>query len=141
MFLKFDSRSGVYIYFQGHPCPPDWDNTSARGLSNSCLSFNTKLFIMVRNTLFTTTLLGVAASFVDAACTPKGSSASSGSGASSGSSSSSGSSGVTSVSNASNSSGSGLVASTYFAGYHIDDGYPVSSIQWDKYNEVVYAFA
>ncbi|KAG8163849.1 hypothetical protein KVR01_005767 [Diaporthe batatas] len=36
---------------------------------------------------------------------------------------------------------SGLVASTYFAGYHANRGYPVSSIQWDKYTEIKYAFA
>lgn len=81
---------------------------------------------MIRNTFLTTTLLGVAASLAGAACTPKGSSALSGS---------------TGVSNVSTSSDSGLVAATYFAGYHADDGYPVSSIQWDKYTEIKYAFA
>ncbi|KAJ0104251.1 hypothetical protein J7T55_001738 [Diaporthe amygdali] len=36
---------------------------------------------------------------------------------------------------------SGLVAATYFAGYHADRGFPVSSIPWDKYTEIKYAFA
>lgn len=43
------------------------------------------------------------------------------------------------VSNASNSSG--IVAATYFAGYHIDEGFTVADIPWDKYSEVKYAFA
>lgn len=38
-------------------------------------------------------------------------------------------------------SSSGLVAATYFAGYHADRGFPVSSIPWDKYTEIKYAFA
>lgn len=41
---------------------------------------------------------------------------------------------------ATNSTG-GLVAATYFAGYHADRGFPVSSIPWDKYTEIKYAFA
>lgn len=36
---------------------------------------------------------------------------------------------------------SGLVAATYFAGYHANRGFPVSSIPWDKYTEIKYAFA
>lgn len=36
---------------------------------------------------------------------------------------------------------SGLVSATYFAGYHTDRGFPVSSIPWDKYTEIKYAFA
>lgn len=36
---------------------------------------------------------------------------------------------------------SGLVAATYFAGYHIDDGFTVEDIPWDRYTEVKYAFA
>lgn len=38
-------------------------------------------------------------------------------------------------------SNSSLVASSYFAGYHADEGFPVSSIPWEKYNNVIYAFA
>ncbi|KAH8765982.1 family 18 glycosyl hydrolase [Diaporthe sp. PMI_573] len=38
-------------------------------------------------------------------------------------------------------SSSGLVAATYFAGYHANRGFPVSSIPWDKYTEIKYAFA
>jgi len=33
------------------------------------------------------------------------------------------------------------VASTYFAGFHANRGFPVSSIPWDKYTQVKYAFA
>ncbi|KAI7778038.1 hypothetical protein LA080_002675 [Diaporthe eres] len=36
---------------------------------------------------------------------------------------------------------SGLVAATYFTGYHANRGFPVSSIPWDKYTEIKYAFA
>jgi chitinase len=36
---------------------------------------------------------------------------------------------------------SGLVASTYFAGFHANRGFPVSSMPWDKYTDVKYAFA
>lgn len=36
---------------------------------------------------------------------------------------------------------SSLVAATYFAGYHADRGFPVSSIPWDRYTEIKYAFA
>lgn len=43
------------------------------------------------------------------------------------------------TSSASNSSG--VVAATYFAGYHIDEGFTVADIPWDKYSEVKYAFA
>ncbi|KAK2042639.1 family 18 glycosyl hydrolase [Colletotrichum somersetense] len=35
----------------------------------------------------------------------------------------------------------GMVASTYFAGYHANRGFPVSSIPWEKYTDVKYAFA
>lgn len=34
-----------------------------------------------------------------------------------------------------------IVAASYFAGYHIDDGFTVADIPWDKYTEVKYAFA
>lgn len=34
-----------------------------------------------------------------------------------------------------------LVAATYFAGYHIDDGFPLSSLSWDRFTEVKYSFA
>ncbi|KAK1983998.1 family 18 glycosyl hydrolase [Colletotrichum cereale] len=34
-----------------------------------------------------------------------------------------------------------LVASTYFAGYHANRGFPVSSIPWEKFTDVKYAFA
>ncbi|KAM0211741.1 hypothetical protein ACHAQD_010151 [Fusarium lateritium] len=36
---------------------------------------------------------------------------------------------------------SDLVASTYFAGFHANRGFPVSSMPWDKYTDVKYAFA
>ncbi|KAI6752448.1 hypothetical protein HG530_013817 [Fusarium avenaceum] len=36
---------------------------------------------------------------------------------------------------------SGLVASTYFAGFHANRGFPVSSMPWDKFTDVKYAFA
>lgn len=36
---------------------------------------------------------------------------------------------------------SGLVAATYFAGYHIKEGFTVEDIPWDRYTEVKYAFA
>ncbi|SPJ70992.1 related to endochitinase [Fusarium torulosum] len=36
---------------------------------------------------------------------------------------------------------SGLVASTYFAGFHANRGFPVSSMPWDKYTDAKYAFA
>ncbi|EFQ27378.1 glycosyl hydrolase family 18 [Colletotrichum graminicola M1.001] len=35
----------------------------------------------------------------------------------------------------------GMVASSYFAGFHADEGFPVSSIPWEKYTDVKYAFA
>ncbi|TQN63783.1 Chitinase A1, partial [Colletotrichum shisoi] len=35
----------------------------------------------------------------------------------------------------------GIVASTYFAGYHANRGFPVSSMPWEKYTDVKYAFA
>ncbi|TDZ34920.1 Chitinase A1 [Colletotrichum spinosum] len=35
----------------------------------------------------------------------------------------------------------GLVASTYFAGYHSNRGFPVSSMPWEKYTDAKYAFA
>ncbi|KAF5963921.1 hypothetical protein FCOIX_13637, partial [Fusarium coicis] len=34
-----------------------------------------------------------------------------------------------------------LVASTYFAGFHANRGFPVSAMPWDKYTDVKYAFA
>ncbi|KAF6798250.1 glycoside hydrolase family 18 protein [Colletotrichum sojae] len=40
-----------------------------------------------------------------------------------------------------NGSTSGIVASTYFAGYHANRGFPVSAIPWEKYTDVKYAFA
>lgn len=70
---------------------------------------------MVRSNLFTASLLGAAAASVaDAACVKRGDNSS---------------------------SSTGLVAATYFAGYHIDDGFPVSSMSWDRYTEVKYSFA
>lgn len=36
---------------------------------------------------------------------------------------------------------SGLVASTYFAGFHANRGFPVSAMQWSKYTDAKYAFA
>ncbi|EXF85132.1 hypothetical protein COL5a_002425 [Colletotrichum fioriniae] len=36
---------------------------------------------------------------------------------------------------------SGVVASTYFAGYHANRGFPVSDMPWDKYTDAKYAFA
>ncbi|GKT43536.1 chitinase A1 [Colletotrichum spaethianum] len=36
---------------------------------------------------------------------------------------------------------SGVVASTYFAGYHANRGFPVSSMPWEKYTDAKYAFA
>lgn len=36
---------------------------------------------------------------------------------------------------------SGLVASTYFAGFHANRGFPVSAMPWDKYTDAKYAFA
>lgn len=34
-----------------------------------------------------------------------------------------------------------LVASTYFAGFHANRGFPVSDMSWDKFTDVKYAFA
>jgi chitinase len=34
-----------------------------------------------------------------------------------------------------------LVASTYFAGFHANRGFPVSAMPWNKYTDVKYAFA
>lgn len=34
-----------------------------------------------------------------------------------------------------------LVASTYFAGFHANRGFPVSDMPWDKFTDVKYAFA
>ncbi|KAK0389300.1 hypothetical protein NLU13_2875 [Sarocladium strictum] len=34
-----------------------------------------------------------------------------------------------------------MVASTYFAGFHANEGFPVSAMPWDRYNDVKYAFA
>lgn len=39
------------------------------------------------------------------------------------------------------SNSSDIVAATYFAGYHIDEGFTVADIPWDRYTEVKYAFA
>ena len=36
---------------------------------------------------------------------------------------------------------SNLVASSYFAGFHANRGFPVSAMPWDKYTDVKYAFA
>ncbi|KAF5012338.1 hypothetical protein FDECE_1565 [Fusarium decemcellulare] len=36
---------------------------------------------------------------------------------------------------------SSLVASTYFAGFHSNRGFPVSDMPWDKFTDVKYAFA
>jgi hypothetical protein len=36
---------------------------------------------------------------------------------------------------------SSVVASTYFAGYHAERGFPVSSMPWEKYTDAKYAFA
>ncbi|KAH7143561.1 glycoside hydrolase superfamily [Dactylonectria macrodidyma] len=36
---------------------------------------------------------------------------------------------------------SSLVASTYFAGFHANRGFPVSDMSWDKFTDVKYAFA
>lgn len=69
---------------------------------------------MVRTTFVTASLLGAAASVAEAACVKRA---------------------------GNSSSSSGLVAASYFAGYHADDGFPVSSLSWDKYTEVKYAFA
>ncbi|RGP77148.1 hypothetical protein FLONG3_4663 [Fusarium longipes] len=38
-------------------------------------------------------------------------------------------------------SNSDLVASTYFAGFHANRGFPVSAMPWDKYTDAKYAFA
>lgn len=69
---------------------------------------------MVLNSMLTASLLGASALVADAACVPR---------------------------QDTNSSASGIVAATYFAGYHVDVGFPVSSIPWDKYSEIKYAFA
>ncbi|KAF4983613.1 hypothetical protein FZEAL_1022 [Fusarium zealandicum] len=34
-----------------------------------------------------------------------------------------------------------LVASTYFAGFHSDEGFPVGAMQWDMFTDAKYAFA
>jgi chitinase len=39
------------------------------------------------------------------------------------------------------SSNSDLVASTYFAGFHANRGFPVSAMPWDKYTDAKYSFA
>lgn len=36
---------------------------------------------------------------------------------------------------------SSLVASTYFAGYHVNKGFPVADMPFEKYTDVKYAFA
>lgn len=69
---------------------------------------------MARN-LWLASLLS-ASTLADAACTPRASTKSS-------------------------SNSSGVIAATYFAGYHIDDGFTVADIPWEKYSEVKYAFA
>ncbi|KAK8061925.1 hypothetical protein PG994_008291 [Apiospora phragmitis] len=42
---------------------------------------------------------------------------------------------------ANGSTGSGIVASTYFAGYHVNKGFPVADMPFEKYTDVKYAFA
>ncbi|KAK7915093.1 hypothetical protein PG985_012796 [Apiospora marii] len=37
--------------------------------------------------------------------------------------------------------GSGMVASTYFAGYHVNKGFPVADMPFEKYTDAKYAFA
>lgn len=37
--------------------------------------------------------------------------------------------------------GSGMVASTYFAGYHANKGFPVADMPFEKYTDAKYAFA
>lgn len=73
---------------------------------------------MVRSTFFTASLLGAAASVADAAAGC-----------------------VKPADNSSTTPGSGMIAATYFAGYHADEGFPLSSMPWDRYTEVKYAFA
>lgn len=72
------------------------------------------------NSLLTASLLTASALVADAACVKRGDD----------STASSGSSGS-----------SGLVSATYFAGYHIDDGYTVDDVSWEKFTDVKYAFA
>lgn len=70
---------------------------------------------MVLNSLLTASLLGASALVANAECTKR-------------------------TAGTANSS-KGVVASTYFAGYHVDEGYTVDDISWDKYSEIKYAFA
>lgn len=65
------------------------------------------------NSLLTASLLGASALVADAACIKQ------------------------SVDNTTASK----VSATYFAGYHIDEGFTVADIPWSKYSEVKYAFA
>lgn len=69
---------------------------------------------MVLSTHFlTASLLGAFASVAEAACVPR---------------------------HADNSS-STPISATYFAGYHVDDGYTVDDLPFDKYSVIAYAFA
>lgn len=115
ILIRFDPWCGVSIYMY---CvwPAFFRCPAAKGkdfFDVAQISLSLTIHIMVRSTFLTASLLSVAASLTSAAC----------------------------VKRSGNSSSSGLVAATYFAGYHIDDGFPVSSISWNKYTEVKYAFA
>ena len=35
----------------------------------------------------------------------------------------------------------GLVASTYFAGFHANKGFPIAAMPWNKYTDAKWAFA
>lgn len=43
--------------------------------------------------------------------------------------------------NGSTAGSGGMVASTYFAGYHVNKGFPVADMPFEKYTDVKYAFA
>ncbi|KAJ4005551.1 hypothetical protein NW752_002384 [Fusarium irregulare] len=49
--------------------------------------------------------------------------------------------GLLSLTSSVDAASSGLVASTYFAGFHANRGFPVSSMPWDKFTDAKYAFA
>jgi chitinase len=49
--------------------------------------------------------------------------------------------GLLSLTSSADATSSGLVASTYFAGFHANRGFPVSSMPWDKFTDTKYAFA
>lgn len=68
---------------------------------------------MSLNSLFTASLLTASALVADAAC----------------------------VKRQENSTSSGLVSATYFAGYHVDEGFTVDDVSWEKFTDVKYAFA